>query len=168
MVIEQHGSSITMPATIEQPRFVPYSPSWHGAKIVLRIVSLIFAVVLAGLAIASKIRRSKDWCGGDLFGSQYCPLAGAWKASLPPGIVILVYDLGEIFTFCVRYNVRRGAHPAISVACDLVICLMCLPCAFFTLGLGLMGSVLGSEFGDFYNILYREDVVATVFIILLL
>ncbi|KAK3326160.1 hypothetical protein B0H66DRAFT_148483 [Apodospora peruviana] len=110
----QESSYTMVPAP---QRLVPYSRNWYIARVLLRCLSFVLAVVMLGLAR----ENTYSW---------------TWKAAVPAGVCVAVYDLVEIAVFGVRYKVRRGMHPGATVGADLLLWLICLVCAFFHIALG--------------------------------
>lgn len=104
---------------------VPYSQSWHTAKIVLRSLSLVSAAVLLILCIV-------DWAT-----NRSWPSAGldwainrSWPTSWPLltlTLPVLSWDTAEFVTLCVRRRQQGGIHPGIHVAFELIIWLYAMP-----------------------------------------
>ncbi|KAK0636081.1 hypothetical protein B0T17DRAFT_67533 [Bombardia bombarda] len=160
-------------------RLVPYSRKWHITKIVLRSVSLVFAITLTSVAITSSQQPNfyddTFYIYNGTTGSyeSYSLGAGvlirAWSASLPPGVVIALYDTGELITYCVRHKTQRGVHPTITLWVELVLWLGLLVCAVFNI---LLMSSVGAQLMTSYSArptYFREiDIVAEVFLVILL
>ncbi|KAK4169045.1 hypothetical protein QBC43DRAFT_308594 [Cladorrhinum sp. PSN259] len=98
-------------------RIIPYSPAWHTTKIILRSLLFLFALVVVALCALTAVRFPTDY--SDDRGVQ------AWDAVLPVVVVLDTYDLVELFTFCIRWRIKRGMHPGVTVAGDLICCLAC-------------------------------------------
>lgn len=117
-------------------RLVPYSRRWYMARITLRTLCFAFAAVVIGLANALKTTY---------YSTIYYRRQYSWRFVLPVGICALLYNLVELAVFAFRYNVRRGIHPGISVAGDLILWMTCFVAAFFNL---IAGSFLWSGYMD--------------------
>ncbi|KAI6779632.1 uncharacterized protein J7T54_008250 [Emericellopsis cladophorae] len=82
------------------------------SKVIFRILSAIFSIVIIGLSAYVGTKWS-DGYGGYYGGS---PLV----IMLPPACVGLIWDLGEMVAVLVRGG-HRGTHPGAVVALDLVL-----------------------------------------------
>ncbi|KAK3984777.1 hypothetical protein QBC44DRAFT_9357 [Cladorrhinum sp. PSN332] len=102
---------------LELQRIIPYSPAWHKTKIIIRSLVTLFEFAVVTLCVITAIRFSPQY--HDDRGIQ------GWHAVLPVVLFCITYDIVELFTFCLRWRLRRGMHPAATVTADLVCVLVC-------------------------------------------
>ncbi|EEY15351.1 hypothetical protein VDBG_01460 [Verticillium alfalfae VaMs.102] len=114
-----------------EPRIIPFTRSWHIAKIVLRSVELACAIIVIALTIAL---ISVALYAGHL------PLA----LSLPPACMCVLWETAEFITLCARGG-KQGIHPGAHVGVHLVTWL------YWALGIVCMGMF------SFYRGQYRDS-----------
>ncbi|KAM0286402.1 hypothetical protein ACHAQH_000828 [Verticillium albo-atrum] len=125
-----------------QPRVVPFTRSWHIAKIVLRSIELICAIVVLALTIA-------------LISTAPYAASPPLILSLPPACMSLIWVTAEFITLCARGG-KLGIHPGAHVGVTLItwmywvlgIAFMCLfsiggDGTDFNYGVGLNFAILG-------------------------
>lgn len=130
-------------------RLIPYSRNWYLAKIILRFVCFLFSAVTLGLATTA-----------------YRMGGVQTTVVFPPAICAMVWNFVELAVYLIRYKVRRGMHPGFSLAADLIMWLMCLLCAFFSIAISLR--LVGGAFDPFTSYYYSSygDVDLAITIIL--
>ncbi|KAM7203103.1 hypothetical protein V8F33_002451 [Rhypophila sp. PSN 637] len=134
-------------------RLIPYSRNWYLTKIILRIICFLLSAVVLGLATNSGLSNVNGYKG---------------MTTLPPAICVMVWNFIELSIVLVRYNVRRGIHPGFSVAGDLILWLVCLVCAFFSVAIGVnLFWRIYENYYDFYNYYTPMDMIVTILLSIL-
>lgn len=111
---ELPGLPVELRDGVPPPRLVPYSRSWYIAKLILRVVSILLCFIIFAFAIASNAGLNKgayDW---------------SWVCAVPPTLLVAGYDIAGFVVVCVRRSKKRGIHPAVDVAADLVLWVACM------------------------------------------
>ncbi|KAK0637000.1 hypothetical protein B0T17DRAFT_613650 [Bombardia bombarda] len=110
-----------MPGTFYDPQSqqplpapaAPFSKSWHLAKLVLEIVSIVFSIIIFGVAIALFARTSR------YYGGSWLAETDLGTAGTVAGLA-LIWNTAELLTVCFSKD-RRGIHPGAHVAFHLII-----------------------------------------------
>ncbi|KAK4223524.1 hypothetical protein QBC38DRAFT_46688 [Podospora fimiseda] len=133
-------------------RIIPYSPSWHKTKIIIRSLTCLWEFIIIVLCVITVIRFSpSNW---DDRGIQ------AWNAVLPIVAVLILYDIVELGTFCLRWRIKRGLHPAVTVTADL----LCLMAVVLGLTFNLHNASITS--GGYYGVMVLscEGILGLIFV----
>ncbi|KAI1081807.1 hypothetical protein F5B20DRAFT_58171 [Whalleya microplaca] len=113
----------------------PYSKSWTVSKLVLTILSLVFAVVIMALSC--------------IFAGEGSDAEVTAYYALPISIIAILWNGAELITFCARArkDVKRGIHPGAHVGMHLCFWLACIFAILITIVvyLGILGRMEDCE-----------------------
>ncbi|KAI1386237.1 uncharacterized protein F4822DRAFT_431110 [Hypoxylon trugodes] len=115
----------------------PYSKPWTVTKLVLTILTLVFAIVIMALSCAL-LPEGGDGEGYALFG-------------LPISIASILWNGAELITYAVRArkNVKRGIHPGAHVGLHLCFWIACVFGVFFAVGISISTRSMIRECADY-------------------